>query len=46
MWQLSEGQAVSPSEPGPGTGPSAPDWPVSSTGCSPAPTGSYAQSAP
>lgn len=46
MWQLLEGQAGSQSEPGPGTGPSALGWPVSSAGCSPAPAESFAQSAP
>lgn len=46
VWRQFEAQVVSLSEPEPGTGPSAQGWPVSSTGCSPAPTGSYVQSAP
>lgn len=45
MWQLSEGQAGSQSELGPGTGPSVLGWPVSLAGCSPAPAGSCARSA-
>lgn len=46
VWPPLERQAGSRSGPGPGTGPSALGWPVSSAGCSPAPAGSYGRSAP